>query len=1324
MIRCNSHARRVSFVLFVAVLALCFSPFSFASSRFVEKHLSAGPAGLKPLSLAHGDFDADGVQDLVAGYGSSSGGVLMFYKGTRDSLNPFFATRTVLIPVKPSFLGAGDFDADGRWDVVTAANGGTKLYFLTGDGHGGMGATRAIDVDGRITAMVTGEMNRADGLDDVVVATSGSKGARALVFEHPNGAMKATPEAIALPGKATALQLGRFGGTFNDLAATVGSESMIVRGRDRKLSLDAAEQKKAVAPVLQRNATLPNAAGRTPSEVVASLPMRLNKDSVPDQAQLTFAGQLKIMLSLPVNTYTVNDTGDGSDAALDGVCEVTASAGDCTLRAAIEEVNNGAGNDEIDFNIPGLGPVFTIAPATALPTITQQATIDASTQAAFTLGTSVKLDGSGGCGACDGLTNSVNGTVLIGRMEIASFFAGISTNNSMTIEDCDIYSNSEGVIASGLVTLGGTAAAQRNYIHSNSGDGVALLFGSSGSIIRGNYIGTNVAGNAASPNVVGIYVNSNTNVIGGTSAGAGNLISGNIADGIFTISANGNFVQGNLIGADVTGTIGLGNAGSGVAVGGASFLNTIGGTTSAARNVISGNGVDGVQIVDDSFDNLVQGNFIGTDSSGSSALGNTFRGVFIGGTFSTTGNAIGGTASGAGNTIAFNSDRGILINGCCGINTNSDPFRHNSIFSNGGLGIDLVAGGNDSQAAPNLAAVNSGGGSTTIDGLLSSNASTSYVLEFFSSPTCDPSGFGEGQTFIGSKLVTTDGAGNVVFSAVLPVTVAPGQNVTSTATDLTNNVNDTSEFSNCEAVPGTACPTITLSPASMPNGTVGTPYPTQTVTASGGTAPYAFTITAGSLPTGLNLNGSNGQVTGTPTAGGTFNFTVTATDQTGCQGSKAYTVTMTCPVITVTPPTLPGATVGTFYNQNISSLGGAGTVTYAQSAGTLPPGLSLAANGTLSGTPSSAGTFQFTVTATDQNGCQGSQIYSITVTCPVITLTPGTLPNGTGGTPYNQNVVASGGTAPYNYAVTFGAPPNGTNFNASGVLSGTPTTPGSFTFTVTATDFYGCQGSQSYTIIIACPAITLTPASLPNGQIGIAYSQIIGVLSGGTPPYTFTISSGAQPTGLILSAAGQLFGTPTVPGPYNFTVQATDLNGCVGSQAYLVTITSPLLLFDDFNDNVLDWTILKGVWTESGGTLNETGRGKALAPIPWNPSGVSICSICTINTDVMSSGGKVTIYGWYQKNGRVELIMDLGHDKWILKQFNLGAVVAVKKFPLLIDASTNYNVNISYNGSDFAVSIDGSLIMIMPAGAAPSGNVGFKVKDATANFDQITVSNP
>lgn len=338
---------------------------------------------------------------------------------------------------------------------------------------------------------------------------------------------------------------------------------------------------------------------------------------------------------------------------------------------------------------------------------------------------------------------------------------------------------------------------------------------------------------------------------------------------------------------------------------------------------------------------------------------------------------------------------------------------------------------------------------------------------------------------------------------------------------------------------------------------MGTGY-NQTVTASpAGT--YSYAVTSGALPGGLTLNNATGALTGTPTASGTFNFTITASAG-GCTGSQSYTVTIICPVITITPSSLPNAQAGVAYNQTLA-VNPAGAYTFSLLTGNLPPGLLLnAATGVLSGTATATGTYNFTLQAQAGSGCSGTQAFTLVVNCPTVTVNPVTLSAGTVGTAYCQTLSASP-TGSYSFAKTSGTLPLGLSLSAAGSLSGTPTTTGSYTFTVTATGFGTCTGSRSYTVTIgaSCPTITL-PTLPTTGTVGVNYA---GSLGGTTPSgsYTFTLDSGTLPPGLTLNSLfATLSGKPTTSGTYTFTLKATRSNGCTGTREYTVVISGGALV--------------------------------------------------------------------------------------------------------------------------------------------------------------------
>ena len=342
----------------------------------------------------------------------------------------------------------------------------------------------------------------------------------------------------------------------------------------------------------------------------------------------------------------------------------------------------------------------------------------------------------------------------------------------------------------------------------NGDTGISVAAGADANVIRGNYVGLDAAGTGALANDSrGIAIASANNTIGGTAAADRNVISGNTGNGIDFrgATATGNLLQGNYIGTDVTGTVDLGNTGDGVELSLAATNNTVGGAAAGAGNLISGNTNAGVLITTaGSNGNVVQGNRIGTDVTGTVGIANN-RGVNI---QNITGATIGGTLAGEGNLIAFNLLDGVHIQSTA----SGVRVLGNAIHSNTTLGIDLVGGTEDGfgttandaldadtganrlQNYPLLygAAVN--GANLTVYGEINAAASRLYRIEFFASPAADPSGHGEGARYLGFLNVTTDAAGYFQYSTTLVgAAVAAGEVVTATATDLA--ANETSEFS-------------------------------------------------------------------------------------------------------------------------------------------------------------------------------------------------------------------------------------------------------------------------------------------------------------------------------------------------------------------------------------------------------------------------------------------------------------------------------------------------------------------------------------------------
>jgi hypothetical protein len=232
-----------------------------------------------------------------------------------------------------------------------------------------------------------------------------------------------------------------------------------------------------------------------------------------------------------------------------------------------------------------------------------------------------------------------------------------------------------------------------------------------------------------------------------------------------------------------------------------------------------------------------------------------------------------------------------------------------------------------------------------------------------------------------------------------------------------------------------------------------------------------------------------------------------------------------------------------------------GTKTWTRTAGAFPTGMSISAAGLISGTPTgAAGNYSVTIQAMDTNNCPGTSSYVLTLQCPTITITPTTAPAATVAVSYSATLTATGGTGPYTWSIPTGTAPTGLALNPSGVLSGTPTAPGSYSFTVEARDVYGCIGSATISVTVSCPTLALSPGSLASGYRGIAYSQTVSS-SGGISPYTYSLIAGSLPPGVTLNTGtGVISGTPTATGSYSFTIRSVDSATCSGTRDYVLTI--------------------------------------------------------------------------------------------------------------------------------------------------------------------------
>ncbi|HUB66305.1 MAG TPA: putative Ig domain-containing protein [Candidatus Methylacidiphilales bacterium] len=340
----------------------------------------------------------------------------------------------------------------------------------------------------------------------------------------------------------------------------------------------------------------------------------------------------------------------------------------------------------------------------------------------------------------------------------------------------------------------------------------------------------------------------------------------------------------------------------------------------------------------------------------------------------------------------------------------------------------------------------------------------------------------------------------------------------------------------------------------LPPGAAGAAYD-QTLTASGGASPYSWSISSGSLPAGLNLS-NGGVISGTPTASGTVNFTVEVTDSNRISSTAAFSLQIYAegtPIIATSSP-LPQGTAGAAYNQTLTASGGTTPYTWSIASGSLPAGLSLSSTGVISGTPATAGSATFTVQVTGNNGLSSTTAFSLTINPPLTITTSSPLPSGSVGRAYSQTLAASGGVTPYTWSIANGSLPAGLSLNSAGVISGTPISLGTASFTAQVTDNNGLSSTAVFSLTINLPLTITTSNPLPSGGLGTAYSQTLAA-SGGVTPYTWSIANGSLPAGLSLSSAGVISGTPTSVGTASFTVQVTGADGGFCTAAFSLTIT-------------------------------------------------------------------------------------------------------------------------------------------------------------------------
>ncbi|MCA9063345.1 MAG: DUF4347 domain-containing protein, partial [Planctomycetaceae bacterium] len=654
---------------------------------------------------------------------------------------------------------------------------------------------------------------------------------------------------------------------------------------------------------------------------------------------------------------TTSDTSDGDTSSIAALLGNRGADGHISLREAITATNNTANlggiPDEIHFDITTalVSGTHTISLASALPTITEAVVINGTTDADFSGTPSIQIDGTSAGATADGLTlgagsdgSTIRG-LIINRFGHSGILVTGSGNNTLAgnyIGTDVTGTTGPGNGWSGITlsngasgnSIGGTSIGDRNLVSGNTLNGIALSgAGTDGNLIIGNYVGVNAAGSgsvANGGNGIQISNSASGNIIGGDTTAERNILSGNTGYGLRIVSpgTDNNIVQGNYIGLNAAGDTAVSNGAFGLVVDLGAVGTQIGGVNAGEGNVISGNtGIDGSArrggIYLYGSNTKIEGNIIGLDATASFAIangeasGDVIAGIVVAG--SGSGNVIGGTSAGAGNIISGNLGSGIAEGSS---STSAFAALGNSIYGNDAIGIDLSFDGvttndaDDSDLGPNglqnfpvLTNASSFGGNSYLSGTLTTNASTDYRIELFSSPTGDPTGYGEGQTYLGFISVTTDSGGLVAFDVTLTgITLTTGHSVTATATvDLgSDSFGHTSEFSQSVLATGDVAPTITSDGGGLTAAISITENTTAVTTVTstdpdGGTPVY--TIVGGSDQALFSIGSSSGVLTLTSARNRevatdfnvdhVYEVTVQVSDGNGGTTTQAISVTIT-----------------------------------------------------------------------------------------------------------------------------------------------------------------------------------------------------------------------------------------------------------------------------------------------------------------------------------------------------------------------------------------------------------------------------------------------
>ncbi len=862
-----------------------------------------------------------------------------------------------------------------------------------------------------------------------------------------------------------------------------------------------------------------------------------------------------------------------------------------TSASSATDANSGAGISlsgtiPVPASVPNLGTQMQTLPQTYAGIVALQASI----QSALTvLANPNVISGNVVSG------NANNGIFIFGQGTVNTIVAGnivgLSQDGLSKIPNgrgAGGASNKAGIYVSG--TAYGNFIGPGNIVSGNGGHGIAL---EPGAVILPNFVAGNLVGLGSAPTSVGNSENGITVDTFPKTQGAGannptgiaaiigpaNTISDNestapsndldtegsdTSGGMIVTGASSNIrIFANVFGlatfpagSTPIGQLSYGNAGNGLVL-----------TTSAndvRDNLFLANGRHGIVVRGSTVaNNFIRGNYIGvsvpTGLSSLVSLGNAGDGIHITGASSSF---IGGPASSDANVIAANGRNGIALRNGSSSNGWANLIQRNKIYGNArggtGIGIDLEhpvnlpdgldtldnPGTNYANYDQHRPAICGGPGAPPQCGSVKGpqfdgsgtalywtvknrpNSNNTIRIEFFAIPAT-----ADNMTFLGEQTVSTDANGlptgpgctaGVCATSVGGAVSSVGMSVVATSTDLlltdvppTGNqppqplsaANNSSEFSD----PVVAVRKLAIStPTPLAAGMTGQSY-SLTFNAVGGTPPYGnWSISSGAAPTGLSLNPNTGVLSGTPSAAGTYNFSVQVGDAAGDTAVAAFTIMIssTPPLVITTPSPLSSGAVGGIYSQILQASGGVGTASNWQiQTGDVPNGITLdPATGALTGTPTEVGTFTFTVSVTDQQPTTAFKTYTLTIVpapVPLSITTASPLTNANENVTYDVTLAATGGTGIFvNWAVISGALPAGMTLSAAtGNITGKPTVPGAYNFTARVTDTQANMATKAFALTViaappaaATPVFTATPSELDFGRVNIGRSVTANVV--------------------------------------------------------------------------------------------------------------------------------------------------------------------------------------------------------------------------------------